>query len=129
MIYTSYFANLRRLPATVRPIGICVSPPRWFVGENDQRLAPSRELLTCYKSGSCSMLDYWDRYWAETLSILDPNVVYRDLCSKDSPDVALCCYEAPHDFCHRHILAHWLTQVNLGIVVREYGQPSELFGG
>lgn len=26
-------------------------------------------------------------------------------------DIVLCCYEKPGDFCHRHILAEWLGDV------------------
>ena len=35
-------------------------------------------------------------------------------------DVALCCYEKPGDFCHRHILAKWITE-NTGIEITEFG--------
>ena len=24
-------------------------------------------------------------------------------------DIALCCYEKPTDFCHRHLVAEWLN--------------------
>ena len=75
------------------------------------------------------MLDYWDRYWEETLRKLDPQTVYRELSSKGTPDVALLCFERFSDFCHRHIVAHWLTQ-NVGVVIREYGQEQkDVFGG
>lgn len=128
-IYTSYFANLRKLPPTITPIGICVSPPYWFKGENYDKLAPSRELLSQYKAGHCTMLDYWDRYWSETLSKLDPVSVYCELHRKGTPDVAILCYEAPSDWCHRFIVSHWFTQANFGVVVREYGNPPNVFGG
>ena len=35
-------------------------------------------------------------------------------------DDALCCYEKPGDFCHRHILAKWITE-NTGIEITEFG--------
>jgi len=127
-IYTSYFANLRKLPPTITPIGICVSPPHWFKGENYDKLAPSRELLSQYKVGYCTMLDYWDRYQVETLSKLNPISVYHELCCCGT-DVALLCYEHPSDFCHRFIISHWLTQ-STGITIREYGCDQHIvFGG
>ena len=129
MIYTSYFANLRNLPTTITPISICAFAPKWFNGENILQLAPSRELLSDYKTGRCTVLDYWDRYNSETLSKLDPIVLYNELTAKGTPDIALLCYETPVDFCHRHILAHWLTQSGVGGIIREYGNPEIIFGG
>ena len=35
-------------------------------------------------------------------------------------DVALCCYEKPEEFCHRHILADWIKE-KLGVEISEYG--------
>ena len=129
MLYTSYFANLRNLPPTVTPIGICAVPPRWFTGTNCANLAPSLQLLSDIKTGSCTMLDYWDRYWDETLKKLNPASVYQELLGKGSPDVALCCYETPASFCHRHILSYWFNQ-NLGVTIREYGcDQTTVFGG
>lgn len=75
------------------------------------------------------MQDYWDRYWSETLSKLDPAVVYHELTAKGTPDVAILCYETPSAFCHRFIASHWLTQMT-GHVVREYAYPQhDVLGG
>ena len=39
-------------------------------------------------------------------------------------DIALCCFEKPDDFCHRHLLADWLNEkLNLG--VEEFGKSKE----
>jgi len=74
------------------------------------------------------MIEYWDRYQSETLASLNPTVIYQELLAFGQPDVALCCYESTDAFCHRHCLAHWLTQ-NTGVVVREYGNHPIIFGG
>ena len=129
MIYTSYFAVIKNLPSTIIPIGICLYPPKWFHGENIKELSPSLELLSGYKSGQYTMQDYWDRFYNEILNQLDPVLIYKRLDSLGNPDVAMICYEESTDFCHRHIVAYWLTQ-NLGFVVREYGkQQDSVFGG
>jgi len=129
MVYTSYFANLRKLPSTVYPVGISLYPPHWFTGETYEKLSPSRELLLKYKSNNCTIPDYWDEYWSETLSKLDPVQVYNELQAKGTPDVAILCFEAPDNFCHRFITSHWLTQ-STGIAVREYGCDQHIvFGG
>jgi hypothetical protein len=128
LIYTSYFSNIRNLPHTITPIAICAYPPRWFTGENYPLLAPSRELLSDIKAGRCTMLDYWDRYWQETLRTLDPAAVYADLLAKGRPDVALLCFEVAEEFCHRFIVSHWFNQT-IGAPVREYGDHPVVFGG
>lgn len=118
MIYTSYFANIRNLPLTITPVGICVSPPKWFSGENYPLLAPSRELLSLYKSGQYTIPEYVERYLRETLKELCPESVYQELKKKGSPDIALCCYETPRCFCHRHTVSFWFACS--GIEVYEY---------
>ena len=35
-------------------------------------------------------------------------------------DVALCCYEKPGDFCHRHLVAKWMNE-KLGVQIEEFG--------
>ena len=75
------------------------------------------------------MTEYWERYWHGTLSSLNPQIVIHELSSLGTPDIAMCCYETPSDFCHRFICAHWITQTT-GIVIREYGQDqTTIFGG
>jgi len=55
------------------------------------------------------------------LSLLDPQQVVDELKAlAGSEDIALVCYERPSDFCHRHLVANWLTQA--GFPTEEFGQ-------
>jgi len=119
MLYTSYFAKVRSLPSSVVPIGISLWPPRWFQGESERRLAPSQSLLTSFKSGLCTEDQYRTFYRSETLDKLNPAELYQTLSAKGVA-VALCCYEKPTDFCHRHIVADWFKET-LGVTVEEFG--------
>lgn len=40
MIYTTYFANLKRLPQDVVPISICGKATEWYDGLQYKKLAP-----------------------------------------------------------------------------------------
>lgn len=48
-------------------------------------------------------------------------VVYEIERLSGRKDAALLCYEKPGDFCHRHLLADWLTRES-GLVVEEFDQ-------
>lgn len=123
-IYTSYFANLKNLEKDdIVPIGICCYPPKWFKGPNLRAIAPSPDILEKCKS---SHAEYEKRYRTEVLSLFkDANILLERIsfisCGKDA---ALCCYEKPSDFCHRHILAKWLEE-QTGIKVEEFEKIEE----
>ena len=52
--------------------------------------------------------------------MLNAESVYRDLEKlSNGDDCVLLCYEKSGDFCHRHLVANWLSD-NLGIEVKEY---------
>lgn len=124
-IYTSYFANLKNLEKEdVFPIGICCYPPKWFNGPNLAAIAPTQDILEKCKS---SHAEYEKRYRAEVLSIFkDINIlINRIYYISGGKDVALCCYEKPSDFCHRHIVAKWLEE-QAGIEVKEFEKTEEM---
>jgi hypothetical protein len=131
MIYTSYFAKLRKLPPNLVPVSIALYKPSFYSGLSYPKLAPSQTLLTGYKNGTVSEQLYRDTYMKQ-LNGLDPEQVVSELLilitpwlerqygsgfvkSKDSNllattldfGVVLTCYEA-NTFCHRHIVAEWL---------------------
>ena len=108
-IYTSYFANLKNLEKEdILPIGICCYPPKWFNGPNLGAIAPTPDILEKCKS---SHAEYEKRYKAEVLSIFKDvsTLINKISYISGGKDVALCCYEKPSDFCHRHLIAKWLT--------------------
>ena len=124
-IYTSYFANLKNLEKEdIFPIGICCYPPKWFNGPNLGAIAPTPDILEKCKS---SHAEYEKRYKAEVLSIFkDINILINRISYiSGGKDVALCCYEKPSDFCHRHIVAKWLEE-QAGIEVKEFEKTEEM---
>lgn len=117
-IYTSYFANGKKLNmAGLRMIGIALYPPKWFYGTTIRDVAPSYSIL----KETSSQEEYVNRFKNEILSKVDAKAFVEKLETiSKGKDVALCCYEKPDDFCHRHLVAEWLT-ANLGIEVTEFG--------
>lgn len=124
MFYTSYFANLKNLPPNTIPISICAKAPDWYKGLQYKKLAPKYGFFMEWKRTHDN--DYYvEHFNNEVLSNLNPRKVVLDLQTLfpkeireryqgdiwESPDIhiALICYEKPSDFCHRHLVAKWLT--------------------
>ena len=65
-------------------------------------------MIRNWKSGKQdreAMNDYIRTYQRDVLDNLDPNEIRLALEGK-----ILLCYEKPGDFCHRHLLAHWMNE-------------------
>nr|DAV11376.1 MAG TPA: protein of unknown function DUF488 [Caudoviricetes sp.] len=118
-IYTSYFGNSKKLQqAGIKVIGISLYPPRWFNGISLKQVAPTKSIL--FANGQ-TQEEYTRRYRSEVLSRQDMQQFLKTVeQASGGQDVALCCYEKPEDFCHRHILADWIKE-KLGIEISEYG--------
>ena len=109
MIYTSYFAKLKKLPETITPISICGKAPDWYTGLQYKVLAPKYWFFQKYKQDGDECF-YTEQFNKEVLSLLQVNAVVDTLRSMaGTEDIALICYEKPSDFCHRHLVAKWLT--------------------
>jgi len=106
-IYTSYFANSKALSKEgVTTISIARYSPKWYFGPKYTAVAPTSYML----SSSCSHEMYLQEY-AKILNRLNPHKVIADITAIcKGKDVALCCYEKPGDFCHRHLLSEWLRK-------------------
>lgn len=106
-IFTSYFANSRAFGKEgVIGISIARYSPKWFSGPRLTIVAPTSFML----SGACSHDEYLKKY-DEILSRLDPKQIVAMIDSiSRGKDVALCCYEKPGDFCHRHLLSEWFRK-------------------
>ena len=121
MLYTSYFAAVRRLPANVVPVSISLWPPKGWAGARYTALAPTKDILTSFKANGD-----WDayvrRYKDEVLARLDPHAVVAQLTRlSGGRPVALCCFEnisKPGAVCHRTLVAEWLR--GAGYEVEEY---------
>ena len=118
-IYTSYFANSKKLTAAgIKVIGVALYPPRWFNGVSLRNVAPTPSIL--HAQGQTHD-QYTERYKCEVLSRVNPHRFLESLRDlSQGHDVALCCYEKPGEFCHRHILAEWLSLAT-GEPIHEYG--------
>lgn len=126
-IYTSYFGKVKKLVENnIVPVGICCFPPAYFNGINFKYVAPTAEILKQYKGNDTL---YTLHYQTEVLTTLGESalrifVAQLEVYSKGK-DVALCCYEKPNDFCHRHLLAAHMNK--FGYMVTEWQEPSETY--
>ena len=118
-IYTSYFGNSKKLQqAGIKVIGISLYPPRWFNGISLKQVAPTKSIL--FANGQ-TQEEYTRRYRSEVLSRQDMQLFLKTVeQASGGQDVALCCYEKPEDFCHRHILADWIKE-KIGVEISEFG--------
>lgn len=121
MIYTSYFAKLSKLPSNITPIAICGKSPEWYKGIQYKKLAPKWSFFSVWKQTHDN--EYYIKHFnEEILNTLNVEIVVKELYSlankSQDEDIVLICYEKPGDFCHRHLVADWLT--SHGYPVKEY---------
>ena len=115
MIFTSYFAKIKKFPENVIPVAICAKVPDWYTGLRYRKLTPKYDALMKYKD------DHPASVSAELQFLLDLCYdIKMDRVLTENPDwhVALICYEKPSDFCHRHLVAEWFR--NYGVECKEW---------
>ena len=123
VIYTTYFANLKKLPKDIFPISIAGKAPDWYNGAQYRKLAPKYSFFKEWKESHNN--DYYIKCFKEqVLDKLDIVNVIRDILDISSNNgyfsnrIALVCYEKPEDFCHRHLVTEWLN--NYGFDCKEW---------
>ena len=118
MMYTTYFAALKKLPQDIIPISICGKAPDGYDGLQYKKLAPKWDFFKVWKETKDN--HYYVRCFNEqVLSKLDARQVYKELTERAGTDnIALVCYEKPESFCHRHLVANWFREN--GIEIREW---------
>lgn len=110
MIYTSYFAKLRKIPSNIISIAICAKSPDWYKGQEYKKLAPKYDFFMKWKKNHNNNY-YIKCFYEQVLSNLDPKDLVAYLYQlSDGKDIVLVCYEKPGDFCHRHLVADWLNK-------------------
>ena len=117
MIYTTYFAQLRKLPDFIIPISICGKCPEWYRGIQYKKLAPKYDFFQEWKANHDND-KYIQCFNEKILNLLDADKVVKELYmlagigeeARDKYKIALVCYEKPDDFCHRHLVADWLNK-------------------
>lgn len=114
IIYTSYLDKVNRLDKNLyEPIFIASKWPKdiesmfiWY-----KPLAPDLKLIGSYTRKEITTEEYIEQY-NQMLETLNPMEVYAQIssmCSLNKCPV-LICYEAPPEFCHRHLVAKWLNE-------------------
>ena len=118
-IYTSYFNNLNNIPSNIIPISICLKPPLVYCNIiNIKELAPTKDILYQYKMNKNKYI-YTNRFKTEILDKLNAYGIYIKLQRlTNNNDCVLLCYEDKTKFCHRHLVAEWLSK-SLDITVEE----------
>ena len=120
-LYTSYFAKVKHLQEAGFNNLVCVAgyAPKFFYDIPNARfypdLAPMKSWFWEWKNNHLSNDWYIEKYNETVLSKLDPNKVVSDLGN----NAVMLCYEKPGDFCHRHLIADWLS-TNTGAKVSEF---------
>ena len=105
MIYTSYFAAMRKM--TDEQKARCMSVARWTPKgisiPINTMLVPAPDILRKFKENGNQ-----EAFAAAYMAMLEFRDPYAKATAKSMNDHILCCFEKPSDFCHRHILAQWL---------------------
>jgi adenylate cyclase len=116
-LYTSYFNSTEWDKENA--VSIAGKSPSWYMGTEYKKLAPKFWFFEKYKTDRDELF-YTEQYYKEVLDELDPEEVYNDL----GQNSVLLCWEKPGEFCHRHLVADWLTK-SLGVEVKEVGEEYE----
>lgn len=109
-MHTSYFAKSGNHPNAVSIAG---RAPSWYTGRQYKKLAPPYNVFKKYKEDGDHVY-YTEHFYKEVLERLDPEKILKDL----GPHAVILCYETPDKFCHRQLVAQWLSD-KLGIIISE----------
>lgn len=116
--YTSYYAQVRNFPPGLVGISISLRTMRYFKGPRYDALAPTPFIL-----GLKDKPDEYTEHFMHRLRRLDPQRVLRDLNSIASGKPwAVLCYERPGEFCHRHLVASWLSESIPNLSITEFNK-------
>lgn len=108
-IYTSYYGNMRNIPKDVVCIAISIYMPEKINIVRYSKLQPPKKVLKQYRI-THDISSYIDNYICSVLSNLTIQEVLDDLEKlSEGRDVCLMCYEKPPAFCHRTLVANWLS--------------------
>jgi len=119
-LYTSYFAKVKNLQECGLNNLVCVAgyAPKFFFDLDEAHfypdLAPRKEWFWEWKNKHLSNDWYIGKYNETVLSKLNPEKVVADM----GDNAVMLCYEKPGEFCHRHLIADWISK-NTGITVEE----------
>ena len=111
-LYTSYFSFVHQIPPQ-HLVSIAGAVPPGFPGTQYRKLAPKYDWWKKWHDEKLSNEWYIEKYYDTVLNKLNP----IDVATTLGDNKILLCWESPEKFCHRHIVAEWLTKS--GIMVSE----------
>lgn len=116
-IYTGYFAKAKKYPDAITQVSIARYAPKEYRGYEYKELAPTEKILHDYKKTQ-DVADYINSFNQQILLKKNADDVVSDLIAltHEAEKIVLLCYEKPENFCHRHIVAEWLTQAGYPVV-------------
>jgi len=120
MIFTGYYAKLNQYKTLgLEPIAISGKRPNFYEGLYYPDFAPRYWMYQRWKDKDITNEGYTIEY-KNYLNTLDKEEIRKDFESYNGEGnhCILLCYEKPHDFCHRHVLAEWLEE-NFGWRIEE----------
>lgn len=139
MLFTSYFAKIKKFPDNFIPVSISQWPPKGYDGLQCRKLAPTKEILITYKENHEKDEAYWNKWYEkkysqDVLDKIDLKELINEFASANlsSDEILRCdekiweskdihmvfvCFEKSENFCHRNLLSERLRQI--GIPCRE----------
>lgn len=143
-LFTSYYANLKKIPMDYAAIGISIVCPDWLKGDkspsnfyfwDDNLFAPSIDLLSDIKSNRINQSVYTIRYYKELnerFHFKSDNgrslISYIDDLKRrffDYSAIVFLCYEKPTEFCHRHLIRELLLYYSVSISELPYDKNED----
>jgi len=108
MIYTSYFAKMKKYP-DMEFISVARFTPKGINISEIKELMPSEQLIYLWKGRKIDEKRYTEIYMEQLIGIdrLKLGNMLQGKC--------IVCYERSGTFCHRHIIADWLRSVGFEV--------------
>lgn len=134
MIYTSYFANIKKIDGICYAVsGLVPSFYNDLMVSNSNiykryiDFAPKKYWWQQWKIGKLNNDQFVKLYQETVLNQIDINNVLKQF-NQHNKDIFLLCYQKPNDFCHRHLICQWLNKNNIECKqFQEEKQQLELF--
>lgn len=110
-MHTSYFGNIKNIQ---NPVSIAGKMPDFCkeLGVPEfRKLAPKFWFFDHYKKGIIDSERYTFHYNSEVLTQWETaQMLIDELISRFGDNITMLCWEKPTNFCHRHIVADFITR-------------------
>ena len=105
-IYTGYYANIKTYKEKgIFPVAISLGVPPWIQGlPNMRSLNPLKNMIKMERE------EFTPLYNAILKGLDCKELVAKLEILSGGKDVVLLCFEKPTDFCHRQLVATWMTE-------------------